>query len=87
MVLSDPSDESALQRWLEMQVRHGKRQEALKCYQEMKAFVEEQGFTFSPAIEETIRSLTQRAYLLLPPIETIQPIEQPSREVLAHWHF
>jgi DNA-binding SARP family transcriptional activator len=47
MVLTNSSDEEALQCWLEMLYRHGKRQEALKCYQDMKDFVEAQGFTFS----------------------------------------
>ncbi len=57
MVLTNPSDEEALQYWLEMLYRHGKRQEALKCYQDMKDFVEAQGFTFSPEIEQAIASL------------------------------
>lgn len=57
MILSNPSDEDALQRWLEMLAQHGKRQEALKCYQDMKEFVEAQGFPLSPEIEQAATSL------------------------------
>ena len=54
MILADPSDEEALQRWLEMLVRHGKWQEALKCYQDMKEFMEVQGFPLSQALEQMV---------------------------------
>jgi DNA-binding SARP family transcriptional activator len=57
VILTYPSDEDALQRWLEMLIRHGKRQEALKCYQDMKDFVEAQGYTLSFAVEQHIISL------------------------------
>src|SRR2546429_5044407 len=69
MVLRDPSDEEALQCWLEMLFRHGKRREALKCYQDMKDFVEAQGFPLSPEIEQAATSLNRQPYraLLVPP--------------------
>jgi DNA-binding SARP family transcriptional activator len=73
MILTDPSDEKALQHWLEMLARHGKRQEALKCYQDMKDFVEVQGFPLSPEIEQAATSLNGQPYkaLLVPP-QTVQ---------------
>ena len=57
MILRDPSDGEALQCWLEMLFRHGKRQEALKCFQDMKDFVEAQGFPLSPEIEQFVRQI------------------------------
>ncbi|HEU5382432.1 MAG TPA: BTAD domain-containing putative transcriptional regulator [Ktedonobacteraceae bacterium] len=73
MVLREPSDEEALKCWLEMLVRHGKRQEALKCFQDMKDFVETQGFPLSPEIEQIIVSLHKPP--LLAPISPVQPLE------------
>src|SRR5260370_1712852 len=69
MVMRDPSDEEALQCWLDMLLRHGKRREALKCYQDMKDFVEAQGFPLSPEIEQAATSLNRQPYraLLVPP--------------------
>ena len=69
MLLTDPSDEEALRRWLEMLARQGKRQEALKCYQEMKHFMEARGFPLSLEIEQTVTSLNGQSYraLLVPP--------------------
>lgn len=61
MILTDPSDEEVLQRWLEMLVRHGKRQEALKCYQDTKELVEAQGFTLSREIEQAITQIEQQS--------------------------
>ena len=57
MILTNPSDEDALQHWITMLHRQGKIQEALKCYRDMKEFVEEQGFTLSLEIEQVIASL------------------------------
>lgn len=73
IILTDPSDEDALRRWLEMLTRHGRRQEALKCYQDMKEFVEAQGFSLSNELEQTIVSLNKQAPLAL--ISPIQPLE------------
>ncbi len=73
MVLANPSDEEALQRWLEMLYRHGKRQEALKCYQDMKGFVEAQGLTLSKTLEQAVISRTKQPTLAL--ISPVQPLE------------
>ncbi len=72
-VLADPSDEEALQRWLEMLYRHGKRQEALKCYQDMRDFVEAQGLTLSKTLEQAVISRTKQPTLAL--ISPVQPLE------------
>jgi tetratricopeptide (TPR) repeat protein len=66
-----PPDEDALRRWVDMLVRHGKRQEALKCYQDIKRMVEEQGFTLSPAIEQFMADLSEqgqqgRIHIIIP---------------------
>ena len=71
MIFTNPSDEEALQRWLEMLARHGKRQEALKCYQDMKDFVEAQGFSLSNELEQMVASLNQQPTLAL--ISPFQP--------------
>ena len=96
MVLTDPSDEEALQHWLEMLARHGKRQEALKCYQEMKSFVEAQGFSLSPEIEQVVASLRKQPALsplsatqasesmLSSPIYAIQDIMLPKHIARKH---
>jgi len=65
MILTNPSDEDALQCWLEMLVRHGKRQDAMKCYQNMKNFVEAQGFSLSNELEQMVTSLNQQPTLAL----------------------
>lgn len=57
LIFTNPSDEDALQRWLGMLARHGKRQEALKCYQGMKSFVETQGFPLSTETEQWIMQI------------------------------
>jgi DNA-binding SARP family transcriptional activator len=49
-----PPDERALQLWITMLLRHGRMTEALKCYQDVKAFIEAQGFGLSPLIEQTL---------------------------------
>jgi DNA-binding SARP family transcriptional activator len=59
-----PPDEDALQAWIEMLHRHGKTQDALRCYQDTKSFVEAQGFTLSHAIEQWVASLDK------PPLRT-----------------
>lgn len=75
MIFTNPSDEDALQHWLEMLARHGKRQEALKCYQDMRVFMEEQGFPLSPEMEQKVTSLNTQSPLaltsLFPPFEGI----------------
>lgn len=90
IILTDPSDEEALQRWLEMLARHGKRQEALKCYRDMKDFVEAQGFSLSNELEQMFASLNQHLTLartspfqpfggaLLPLSIVTLPKEQPA---------
>jgi DNA-binding SARP family transcriptional activator len=80
VILTDPSDEYALQRWLEMLVRHGKRQDALKCYQDMKGFMEAQGFPLSNELEQVVASLNQQPSLAL--ISPFQPfaIETKTQE-------
>jgi DNA-binding SARP family transcriptional activator len=55
-----PPDEDALQRWLEMLYRQGKRQDALKCFQEMRNFMEVQGFPPSNTLEQVVASLENR---------------------------
>lgn len=73
IILRDPSDEEALQRWLEMLVRHSRRREALKCYQDMKDFAEAQGFPLSNTLEPMIASLNKqpgRALMVSP--QTVQ---------------
>ncbi|HEU5382253.1 MAG TPA: BTAD domain-containing putative transcriptional regulator [Ktedonobacteraceae bacterium] len=61
-----PPNENALRDWMAMLVQQGKAQEALKCYQEMKAFVEAQGFFLSNELEHAvISSLNKRPYRML----------------------
>jgi len=43
-----------------MLARHGKRQEALKCYQDMKDFVESQRFSLSNELEQMVTSLDKQ---------------------------
>ncbi|HLG65004.1 MAG TPA: BTAD domain-containing putative transcriptional regulator [Ktedonosporobacter sp.] len=62
MVLKEPPDEEALQHWLEMLVRHGKRQEAVKCYRDTKEAWEARGFTLSSAIEQAAIFLNEQPY-------------------------
>ncbi|MGH2479161.1 MAG: bacterial transcriptional activator domain-containing protein, partial [Ktedonobacteraceae bacterium] len=81
MVLADPSDEETLQRWLEMLARHGKRQEALKCYQDMKEFMETQGYLPSHELEQAVLSLNkQSCKVLLAPSQTTQIVYPSSIE-------
>jgi DNA-binding SARP family transcriptional activator len=56
-----PLDEDALQQWMGMLQRHGRPQEALKCYQDVKSVVEAQGFALSPAIEKQAAILAERS--------------------------
>lgn len=81
MILTNPSDEDALQCWMTMLHRHGKTQEALHCYRDIKAFMEAQGFTLSPALEQAVLSLNRPPYTLLPPLQAGRAMEQPNREV------
>jgi DNA-binding SARP family transcriptional activator len=76
MILTDPSDEEALQCWLEMLVRQGKRREALKCYQEMKDFVEAQGFPLSPEIERDVASLEKPLSQVPTLVQRVSPLIQ-----------
>lgn len=46
-----PPDEEALRAWMVMLARAGKTQDALKCYQDVKASTEAQSYVLSPAIE------------------------------------
>jgi len=62
MVQKEPPDEEALQRWLELLIRHGKRQEAVKCYRDTKEAWEARGFTPSPAIEQMAILLNEQPY-------------------------
>ncbi len=77
MILTDPSNENGLRLWLEMLARYGKRQEALKCHQEMKSFVEAQGFSLSDELEQMVASLNQQPTLAL--ISPIHPLEDGTR--------
>ncbi len=52
-----PPDEGALQRWINMLLRRDKTQEAWKCYQDVKGFVEIQGYTLSSTIEQFVERL------------------------------
>jgi DNA-binding SARP family transcriptional activator len=54
-----PPDERALQRWITMLYQQGKASESLKCYQDVKASVEAQGFTLSETIEQLVASLNE----------------------------
>ncbi len=76
MVLKEPPDEEALQHWLEMLVRHGKRQEALKCYQDTKEAWEVRGFTLSNVLEQQVAALSKQ-----PNLFSISPI-QPTDSIL-----
>lgn len=53
---SIPPDEHALCAWIAMLTRQGKIAEALKRYQDIKRFVEGQGFVLPPAIEQVVSS-------------------------------
>jgi DNA-binding SARP family transcriptional activator len=76
LILTNSSDEDALLHWLEMLARHGKRQEALRCYQEMKDFMDAQGFPLSNELEQVAASLNKQ-----PPLALISPI-QPLEDIL-----
>ncbi|MGH2479867.1 MAG: AfsR/SARP family transcriptional regulator, partial [Ktedonobacteraceae bacterium] len=65
MIFTNPSDEDALHHWIEMLARHGKRQEALKCYQDMKSFTEAQGFPLSSEMVQIVSSLKRQPSLSL----------------------
>ncbi len=58
-----PPNEEALQHWMVLLYQQGKPQEALKCYQDMQDFVEEQGFTLSDALERMVASLRKQPAL------------------------
>lgn len=79
MILTNPSDEDVLLHWLEMLARHNKRQEALKCYQDMKEFVEQQGFPLSNELEQMVASLKQQPPLAL--VSPVQPLEPTLKNV------
>ncbi len=78
-----PPDEEVLQQWIAMLQRQGKQQEAFKLYQDIKAQALSQGFTLSLAIEQTALPLNRQPSLLLPPLETVQPTQQPGRDILV----
>jgi tetratricopeptide (TPR) repeat protein len=73
MLLTDPSDEETLRHWLSMLTRQGKPQQALKCYQQMKEFIQAQGLTLSASIEPFVASLVQQPPLAL--TSPAQPLE------------
>lgn len=79
MILTDPFDEDVLRRWLEMLIRQGKRQEALKCYQDAKDFVEAQGFSLSDELEQFIESLSEQSYRML-----VKPPQVGQRSIEIH---
>jgi DNA-binding SARP family transcriptional activator len=61
MLQQMPPDEEALQSWIQMLARHGKRQEALKCYRDVKNFVEAQGFSLSNELEQFAARLEEQS--------------------------
>lgn len=71
-----PPNEHALQRWITMLHHQGETPEAQKLYQEIKVSVEAQGFTLSPAIEETISYLSSLSSLNTPssPIQMLSGV-------------
>jgi DNA-binding SARP family transcriptional activator len=83
LLQTTPPDEKALQQWIALLQRQGRQQEAFKLYRDIKAQALAQGFTLSPTLEQTVLSLNRQSYLLLPPLQTVQPIEQPGRDVLV----
>lgn len=60
-----PPDEDVLRAWIEMLCRHGKTQEALKCYQDVKERWEAQGVQLSRALEQQIASLRNAGELFI----------------------
>lgn len=79
MILQDSSDEEALQYWLEMLARNGKRQEALKCYQDMKGFMKAQGFPLSNDLEQMIAFPKQPPVVLSSSVQEFEgelPLQQ-----------
>jgi DNA-binding SARP family transcriptional activator len=56
-----PPNEYALQRWMIMLYRQGKIQEAVKCFRDVKGFVEGQGFTLSLAVEQFAAKLEEQS--------------------------
>ncbi len=75
-----PPNEEALRHWLEMLAQHGRRQEALKCFQETKNFIEAHGFSLSNEMEQIVHSLKQQPTLA--PLSPFQPfaIETKTQE-------
>lgn len=87
MILTDPSDEEALQHWLEMLVRHGKRQEALKCYQDVTEMWEEQGYSPSDDLHDMMARTKQPTLALISPVQPLEDIirnEQSRGELRVH---
>jgi len=83
-----PPNEEALRRWLEMLAQHGKRQEALKCFQDMTEIWEVQGYSLSEALQDVVLRAKQPALALPVLSQTVQivsplPIEQPSRDLFV----
>jgi DNA-binding SARP family transcriptional activator len=87
MILTDPSDEDALRHWLEMLARLGKRQEALKCYQDMKDFVEAQGFSLSNEMHKLATQVEEQssneAASSSPYVQDISP-SMPETRITQH---
>jgi DNA-binding SARP family transcriptional activator len=52
-----PPDEEALQRWISMLCRQGHIQDALKCYRDVKSFIEAQGYSLSQTFEQVTTPL------------------------------
>jgi tetratricopeptide (TPR) repeat protein len=53
-----PLNEEALQRWMAMLCQQGKTQEAHKCFQDVKNFVERQGLGLSKDLEQVVSRLS-----------------------------
>ncbi len=73
-----PPDEDALQCWISMLHRRDRTQEAWKCYQDVKGFVEAQGYTLSPEIEWAVSQLSDTSNVISGNIESFMILSRRS---------
>lgn len=68
LLQNELSDEEALCSWMGMLHRHGKNQEALKCFNDVKTHFEQQGAHLSPEIEKRILNRNKPLSFMAHPI-------------------
>lgn len=79
LLQGDLPDEEALCAWIEMLGRHGKNQEALKCYNNVKERFKQQNISISPITENRILKLNQQSSFIIERERTL-----PTPPVILH---